>query len=125
MNRWGKKALRFYLAGNASGCHMPNMRDSKHRPLQMICSVCCNQQGFHAAGRGLEMYRKPHKCFAVLYCLIYSVSNCSVVFLCVCFVIKKIKLNTKIKENIININLPVHSNFFLFIIVSCFHILPL
>ena len=37
MNRWGKKALRFYLAGNASGCHMPNMRDSKHRPLQMIC----------------------------------------------------------------------------------------
>lgn len=69
MNRWGKKALRFYLAGNASGCHMPNMRDSKHRPLQMICSVCCNQQGFHAPGRGLEMYRKPHKCFAVLYCL--------------------------------------------------------
>lgn len=69
MNRWGKKALQFYLAGNASGCHMPNMRDSKYRPLQMICSVCCNQQGSHAAGRGLEMYRKPHKCFAVLYCL--------------------------------------------------------
>lgn len=41
-----------YLAGNASGCHMPNMRDSKHRPLQMICSVCCNQQGFHRAGEG-------------------------------------------------------------------------